>query len=147
MFLILFLLWFFVCLFVWGGRGKPFFNGGQDLKKSSVLTTLYRQMPIISQFHSKLGWGQNGGGGGKTNFRGNAPSCPPLVSPLFAALHRTTRTTEVQFCLWIYQQVCCDNHQLLSKVKRYLQKIKFQPVNNIFLLYPFLKCLIYCWRR
>ncbi len=38
-----------------GQAGISFFFGGKNLKKSSVLTTLYRKMPICSWFHLKLG--------------------------------------------------------------------------------------------
>ena len=48
----------------------------------------------------------------------------------------TTRTTEIQLCLWVHQQVCSDKMSSIAvKSYQYQQEIIFWPVSNSFLLY------------
>ncbi len=76
--------------------GKEIFWGGKTLKKSFVLTTLYRKMPIFSWFHRKLVHfifiSQKVGGGQDKNLGEHLPPLHPPPSAATDSCQGTSRT-------------------------------------------------------
>ena len=103
-------------------EGQDIGGEGQDPQNSSVLTTLYRKIPIFSWFYSKLAasWG-------KICYR----NCPLPLPP------KKNRGYATGACGFISKY-----HQLLFK--SYLREIAFRPVSNSFFLYHSLRQSWWC---